>query len=53
MLVIYLVKIHLHFHIEFFQNILDSPESLLNLQENEWNYPIKQINNGNITEEIK
>ena len=41
------------FPYRIFPKYANSPESLLNLQETEWNYPTKQINNGNITDSNK
>tara|TARA_B100000963_G_scaffold145550_1_gene126757 strand:+ start:1577 stop:5875 length:4299 start_codon:yes stop_codon:yes gene_type:complete len=41
------------FPYRIFPKYANSPESLINLQQTEWNYPTKQINNGNITDSNK
>ena len=41
------------FPYRIFPKYSNSPESLLNLQETNWNYPTKQINNGTINENNK
>ena len=52
MLVIFQAKI-LYISIQNFPKYANDPQSLINLQQTDWNYPTKQINNGNITESNK
>ena len=48
------VKIHFHFQMLYIQSDYESPNSIkMKLSNQEWSYPTKQLNDGDITEEMQ